>query len=410
MEQRKDQLFDDLMWKAVQDRDRSRDGEFFYGVVTTGVYCRPSCAARRPQRKNVRFFRDAAEAERAGLRACLRCRPLATTGVAPEAVRMRKVCDYIRAHAEQEEGLTLARLATVAGISPFHFQRAFKAMVGVTPRQFVEACRLRSLKKELRKSPSVTDAIYEAGFGSSSRVYERADTRLGMTPAEYRAGGKGLAISYVAVDSALGRVMIAATDRGLCFVQFAEHDDELVAMLRTEYPTADIGPMREPYPEQFGQWMNALQEHLAGQQPRLDLPLDLRATAFQMKVWRYLQSIPYGGVQSYSEVAAGVGAPSASRAVAQACAANRVALVIPCHRVIRNSGALGGYRWGIERKRTLIDQERRMVAAQGPSTSSKTPLKPESGLSGPPVLKKTLRGHEKRQSGVSTSCLIPSFH
>jgi len=273
--------------------------------------------------------------------------------------RIRKVCDYIRAHSE--ENLRLDSLAERASLSRFHFQRSFKAVVGLTPRQFVEASRLEKLKGHLRERPSrlrarpsVTDAIYDAGFGSSSRVYERVDTRLGMTPAQYREGGKDVAISYVSVDSVLGRMMIGATDRGLCFVQFAECDEDLLALLRAEYPAARL-----------------LREHLAGQQPRLDLPLDLRATAFQMKVWRYLQSIPYGSVQSYSEVAAAVGRPQAARAVARACAANRVALVIPCHRVIRGTGELGGYRWGLDRKRALIDQERAHKVASKPARESR---------------------------------------
>jgi AraC family transcriptional regulator, regulatory protein of adaptative response / methylated-DNA-[protein]-cysteine methyltransferase len=278
-----------------------------------------------------------------------------------EATRIRKTCDYIRANPHLP--LQLNDLSTQAGLSPAHFQRRFKAIVGVTPRQYVEACRLETLKGQLRDAPSVTDAIYEAGFGSSSRVYERVDTRLGMTPAQYRNGGKNIEVSWVSVDSALGRMMIGATDRGLCFVQFGDRDDELLEMLRAEYPAARLEPMREPYPEEFQNWMTALKNHLAGQQPRLDLPLDLRATAFQMKVWQYLQSIPYGSVQSYAEVASGMGQPKAARAVAGACAANRVALVIPCHRVIRGTGELGGYRWGIARKRVLIDKERHAAAS-----------------------------------------------
>lgn len=277
--------------------------------------------------------------------------------------RIRSVCDYIRSHPDDR--LQLADLAGRASLSTFHFQRSFKAVVGLTPRQFVEASRLEKLKGQLRARPSqlrarsaVTDAIYDAGFGSSSRVYERVDTHLGMTPSQYRGGGKDVAISYVSVESALGRMMIGATDRGLCFIQFAARDEDLLALLRAEYPAARLEPMRKPHPPPFERWMTALRDHLAGEQPRLDLPLDLRATAFQMKVWRYLQSIPYGSVQSYSEVAAAVGQPKAARAVARACAANRVALVIPCHRVIRGTGELGGYRWGLERKRVLIDQER----------------------------------------------------
>lgn len=273
--------------------------------------------------------------------------------------RIREACDFIRSHAQEAPDLT--RIAAHVGLSPFYFQRKFKAAVGLTPGQFAEACRMDVLKGELRARPSVTDAIYEAGFGSGSRVYERADTRLGMTPSQYRSRGKDVAISWVSVDSALGRIMIGATDRGLCFVQFGGSDEELLGMLRAEYPAARIEPVAEPYPEPLRGWIKALQDYLIGQEPRLDLPLDVRATAFQMTVWRYLQSIPYGTVQSYSDVAAGVGRPNAARAVARACASNRVALAIPCHRVIRGTGEMGGYRWGTERKRALIDKERRLT-------------------------------------------------
>jgi AraC family transcriptional regulator of adaptative response/methylated-DNA-[protein]-cysteine methyltransferase len=351
---------EELFWQAVKDRDRSFNGEFYFAVATTGVYCRPSCACRLPLRKNVLFFPSREDAERAGFRACLRCRP-DDLGVAdPALVRIQEVCSYIRAHAQ--DSLSLATLAERAGLSRFHFLRAFKKIIGLTPKQFIEAHRLQSFRGELRKQSSVTDAIYEAGFGSSSRIYERVDTRLGMTPAEYRAAGKEVTISYVCVDSVLGRMMIGATDRGLCFVQFGETDENLLEMLRAEYSAARLEPMQEPFPPEFENWMRALREHLDGQQPRLDLPVDVRATAFQMKVWLYLQSIPYGGVQSYAEVAAGVGQPGAARAVARACSQNRVAIAIPCHRVIRGTGELGGYRWGLERKRVLIDLERRSAS------------------------------------------------
>jgi AraC family transcriptional regulator of adaptative response/methylated-DNA-[protein]-cysteine methyltransferase len=348
---------DELRWQAVKTHDRSFDGKFYFAVATTGVYCRPSCRSRLPLRKNVSFFATPEEAERAGFWPCLRCHPASVSAADPALARIREVCDYIRSHAQ--ESLSLAMLAERAGLSRFHFQRAFKKVVGVTPKQFADAHRLRSFRQELRKQPSVTDAIYEAGFGSSSRVYERVDTRLGMTPAEYRAAGKDVTISYVCVDSVLGRMMIGATDRGLCFIQFGESDEELLKMLHAEYTAASIEPMQEPFPTEFESWMTALRRHLDGQEPRLDLPIDVRATAFQMKVWRYLQSIPYGSVESYAEVAAGVGQPGAARAVARACSQNRVALAIPCHRVIRGTGELGGYRWGLERKRVLIDLERR---------------------------------------------------
>ncbi len=265
------------------------------------------------------------------------------------------VCEFIRTHAAEK--LPLAALAARAGLSPFHFQRTFKAAVGVTPRQFQDSCRMGTLKARLRSGP-VTGAIYEAGYGSSSRVYERAATHLGMTPASYGAGGRGASISYVTTASPPGRMMIAATDRGLCFVQFASSDLELEAMLVREYPAAQRAPMRSPYAREFRQWMASLKVHLAGRVPRADLPVDVRATAFQIQVWDYLRRIPPGATASYAEVAVGIGRAGAARAVAGACAANRVALAIPCHRVIRGDGGLGGYRWGLDRKRALLDAER----------------------------------------------------
>ncbi|MDX2149822.1 MAG: bifunctional DNA-binding transcriptional regulator/O6-methylguanine-DNA methyltransferase Ada [Bryobacteraceae bacterium] len=343
----------DRCWEAMATRDRSQDGKFYCGVVTTGVYCRPSCPAR-PRRENVRFYETAAEAERDGLRPCLRCRPLET--VDPAAARVLRVAAFLREHAG--ETVSLEDLSRESATSPFHLQRSFKAMLGVTPREYQEAWRLKRFKRELKRGGRVTDAVYEAGFGSSSRLYERVDTRLGMTPSAYREGGKGVAISHVAIDTALGLMMIGATDRGLCFVQFGESEEQLAGMLRAEYPNATVAPMAQPYPEQFELWVDALRRHLAGVGPRLDLPLDVQGTAFQMRVWKYLQTIPAGEVRSYGEVAKDLGQPAAHRAVARACASNRVAIVIPCHRVVRGDGQLGGYRWGLERKRVILDRER----------------------------------------------------
>ena len=349
-------------WDAVTRRDPASDGQFFIGVLTTGVYCRPSCPARHPLRKNVRFYRDPAQAERDGLRACLRCRPLATISRDPNAERIRKICRYIEAHATPPDvaGLSLERLADRAGLSRFHFQRSFQAIAGVTPKQYVEACRLQQLKTSLRQAPDVTAAIYDAGYGSSSRVYERSNAHLGMTPKQYRDGGSNLIITYTTVDSPAGEIMLGATDRGICFVQFGRDQEALLRALETEYPAALLEAMREPAPPVFRQWVAALSAHLAGkqQQPHLDLPLDIRATAFQMRVWNYLRSIPYGQTRSYAEVAGAIGQPTASRAVAGACARNTVAILIPCHRVIRGAGELGGYRWGVGRKKKLIEIER----------------------------------------------------
>lgn len=271
---------------------------------------------------------------------------------------IHELCRYIETHSDRS--LPLKTLAARVGLSAFHFQRIFKAVVGMTPRQYVDARRVAHFKRSLKNTSHVTDAAFDAGFGSLSDVYARADTRLGMTPSAYRAGGAGATITYVGVDTVVGRMMIGATDRGLCFVQFGENDDDLRGALAREYPAATVAAMPEPYPEQFHLWVDALAAHLNGGQPHLDLPLDIRATAFQMKVWHYLQRIPYGEVQSYAEVAAGIGQPTAARAVARACAQNTLAIVIPCHRVIRGTGELAGYRWGLERKRALIDRERNL--------------------------------------------------
>jgi AraC family transcriptional regulator of adaptative response/methylated-DNA-[protein]-cysteine methyltransferase len=343
-------------WEAVQSRDSGRDGSFYYGVVTTGVYCRPSCPSRQPLRKNVRFYETPMQAEQDLLRPCLRCRPRAAAGPDPTAERIRQVCRYIEERSD--EPLKLGDLATQARMSPAHFHRTFKAAVGLSPKQYLDATRLGKLKKGLRESADVTQAVYGAGYGSSSRVYERVDTRLGMTPNQYRQGGRNVMITYATIETALGLILIGATDRGLCFLQFGDTRGGLLAMLEKEYPSARLEAMSKPYPSEFQKWAEALNGYLAGTHPRLDIPLDIRATVFQIRVWNYLQSIPYGEVQSYGEVATGIGSPKATRAVARACATNAVALVIPCHRVIRGTGELGGYRWGLARKRTLIDRER----------------------------------------------------
>jgi AraC family transcriptional regulator, regulatory protein of adaptative response / methylated-DNA-[protein]-cysteine methyltransferase len=281
---------------------------------------------------------------------------LAKHGTDPSTERIRDVCRYMDNHTD--ESLKLSDLASIAGMSSFHFQRTFKAKTGLTPKQYLDAKRVEKLKEELKRSDEVTQAIYEAGYGSSSRVYERANIHLGMTPNQYRQGGRGLAIAHATISSSFGKIMIGATDRGICFLQFGESRERLLDMLRKEYPLAQLAPMSQPYHPDFEKWINLLEGYMAGTETNLRLPLDLKATVFQIKVWNYLQSIPYGDVQSYGEVAAAIGNPKATRAVARACAANRVAVVIPCHRVIRGTGELGGYRWGLARKRVLIDQER----------------------------------------------------
>jgi AraC family transcriptional regulator of adaptative response/methylated-DNA-[protein]-cysteine methyltransferase len=343
-------------WQAVLTRDASRDGQFVYGVTTTGIYCRPSCPARKPNPDNVRFFASAAEAERHGLRACKRCHPREDpAGDTPDWIA--SACRYIEAHCD--EPLSLAQLAHQFGVPARQLQRRFRAALGITPRAYAEACRLGTLKQRLRTAPSVTDAIYDAGFGSTSRVYERASTHMGMTPRQYRDGGAGLQITHAGFDSPLGPLLMAATDRGLCFVQFGNSQDELRDRLASEFPQAErtaMDPAHAAGP--FADWMAALSDYLQGRPVALDLPTDVRGTAFQCQVWDYLRTIPRGELRTYKDIATALGRPRATRAVGRAIASNRVGLVIPCHRVIRANGELGGYRWGTERKQALLERER----------------------------------------------------
>jgi AraC family transcriptional regulator, regulatory protein of adaptative response / methylated-DNA-[protein]-cysteine methyltransferase len=273
-----------------------------------------------------------------------------------EVHRIEHVCRHIERNVE--EPLRLADLAALAAMSRYHFARRFKAIVGVTPKQYVAYARLRRFKGGLNANHKIDSAIYASGYGSSSRIYEKAGLRLGMTPAQYRNAGEGVAISYAVLSTPVGLMMIAATDRGICSIAFGDSEQMLLTRLRSEYGNASIDPMKDPAHPQFVAWIEAIRRHLAGEQPQLDLPTDIRATAFQMRVYRHLQTIPYGSVQSYAEVAEAVCSRKAARAVASACARNPVAVLVPCHRVIRESGELGGYRWGLERKRTLIDRER----------------------------------------------------
>ena len=342
------------MWRALGARDARLDGTFWYGVVTTGVFCRPSCPSRRPRRENVRFFTSTAAASAAGFRPCKRCMPLATRD--PLADRIESVARYIDAHAE--EPLPLARLAARARLSPAHFQRRFKARMGVSPKAYQDGVRLARLKAGLRSGGAVLDAIVAAGFSSTSRVYGEAARNLGMTPSAYRSGGAGESIAYACRPTALGLLMMAATDRGVCFAQFGASEVALRHELADEFPRAVLVPSPMTASAALDDWMRAFEAHVAGRAPRPDVPLDLRGTAFQVRVWRFLLGLREGEVLSYGEVAAGIGAPKAVRAAASACAANRVAVLVPCHRVLRGDGGLGGYRWGLDRKRALLDRER----------------------------------------------------
>src|SRR5450755_2283852 len=341
---------DEGRWNAVMARDAARDGEFVFAVSSTGVYCRPSCPARRPRRGNVQFFSGPEQAERGGYRACLRCKPKSFSGNA-ESNGAKAICRFIEQHLD--EPLTLERLGKEFRQSPFHLQRRFKAVLGITPREYADSCRMRMLKRNLQAGDSVTRAMYDAGYGSSSRLYEKTASQLGMTPDKYRRGAIAAAIRYTCADSPLGRMLIAATERGICAIQFARSDGELIEGLKREFPFAT----RKSDQAGLRSWAGALLKHMQGKQLDSSLPLDIRATAFQRRVWTYLQSIPFGATRSYSQVAKGIGRPTAVRAVARACATNLVAVAIPCHRVVREDGSMGGYRWGIERKKALLGME-----------------------------------------------------
>lgn len=346
-------LNQELCWAAVRERDRTQDGRFLYGVVTTGIYCLPSCASRLPRRENVRFYDTWQAAEADGLRECLRCRPKQPASGEPDW--LAGLCRRIEERCDQP--LPLPELSRMAGVSAFHLQRQFKAATGLTPRQFVQRCRVARFKAGLRAQTTVTEAVFAAGFGSMSRVYEDAAATLGMTPAQYAKGGADLSITWAVMRTAFGLLLLAATDAGLCSLEFGPGEAELAARLRREFPKATLTPLAQPYPQPFHDWAEALQAHLEDRRAVLDLPLDVRATAFQALVWNYLRAIPRGETRSYQEVARGIGRPSAARAVARACASNRVALLIPCHRVLRGDGDLGGYRWGAQRKQALLDWE-----------------------------------------------------
>ncbi len=335
-------------WQQVMARDARQDGRFVFAVRTTGIYCRPSCPSRRPRRNSVEFFADPNQAERAGYRACLRCKPTEISSQAQYVTNARRFLD-------NAEGIvTLAALSQRVGLSPFHLQRLFKRATGLSPREYQSARRMQQVKSGLRKGDDVTTALYDAGFGSPSRLYEKAPQQLGMTPGEYRRGGSGTKIRFTIVPTPLGRMLVAATDRGLCAVRFGDSVSELDRDLRQEFHAAELhrddAALRE--------YVEPLLEAIRGDQSSIDLPLDVRATAFQQKVWDTLRQIPRGETRSYSDVARELGAPAAVRAVAHACASNPVAIAVPCHRVVRSDGNLAGYRWGIGRKQKLLDNEK----------------------------------------------------
>lgn len=353
------------LWKAVAERDGALDGAFVYAVHSTGVYCLPSCPARRPSRDQVTFFDSPEAAERGGYRACRRCRPHERAQNSA-IVLLRRLCQIIE--AESAEPIRLAALATRSGIGRFRVQSLFRRLLGLSPRAYADAIRLRRLKAQLRKGDDVTTALYDAGYGSSSRLYERSNAQLGMTPATYRRRGAGVEIGYTIASSPAGRLLVAGTDRGISAVYLGDRDAALQAELHREFPQARI----RLNSKLLSSWVRALVTHLAGRQPHLELPLDIRATAFQRRVWEALQRIPYGATSSYSEIARKLGQPKAARAVARACATNPVSVVIPCHRVVREDGQLGGYRWGLARKQRLLDAEGRAARKEIEKSSGAT--------------------------------------
>jgi AraC family transcriptional regulator of adaptative response/methylated-DNA-[protein]-cysteine methyltransferase len=342
----------DAKWRSVLAKDKSCDGQFVFAVSSTMIYCRPSCPSRRPRRDRVSFFPLPEAAERAGFRACRRCHPRDIRVSDPQVKMAQEVCRLI--DNNQGEPLTLQILSEQTGVSSFHLQRTFKSIMGITPSQFAETCRIKKFKQGVRAGEAITNAIYDAGFGSSSRLYERASSQLGMTPATYGKGGSGAVINYAIVESPLGRLLVAATEKGVCSVKLGDSDAALRTDLLAEFPAAEIRLDERP----LRSALKAIVAHLSNKSPHLELPLDIRATAFQRQVWQQLRAIPYGETYSYSEVAAAIGQQKAVRAVARACATNPVALVIPCHRVIREDKSLGGYRWGLERKKKLLETER----------------------------------------------------
>jgi AraC family transcriptional regulator of adaptative response/methylated-DNA-[protein]-cysteine methyltransferase len=347
---------EEQMWRAVLSRDTRADGSFVYGVRSTGIYCRPTCASKRPKREHVSFFTDLDEAEREGFRPCKRCHPRGQEHDV-DAELVKQVAGYIEENVGGERPITLEAISEHVGVSPFHMQRVFKRATGVTPRQYAEVLRLERAKERLREGDGVAEALYEAGYGSSSRLYETAGERLGMTPGEYKRGGEWASIGYTTAKCPLGQLLVAATGRGVCAVRLGDDEASLEEMLRGEFPAAKI----EKDDQALARWIEPILSYLAGELPNPDLPIHVRATAFQRRVWEMLRTIPYGSTLSYGAVASAMGQPTATRAVARACATNPVAMVVPCHRVVGADGGLGGYRWGTWRKRALLELEQGQV-------------------------------------------------
>ena len=341
---------DDERWQALERRDRAADGAYYYAVQTTGVYCRPSCAARLPRRENVQFYATCADAERAGYRPCKRCRPNEVSLAQRQAAAVVKACRLIE---EAEEPPSLDELARSAGMSRFHFHRVFKTRTGLTPKAYADAHRAERIRSELTQRATVTEAIYGAGFNSNGRFYDASTDLLGMTPTAFRAGGSGASIRFAVGQCSLGAILVAATAKGVCAIQFGDDPDALVRALQDRFPKAQLSGGDKDFERLVAKVVGFVEAPSSG----LDLPLDVRGTAFQQRVWLALRDIPAGSTASYGQIAERIGAPKAVRAVAQACSSNPVAVAIPCHRVVRTDGALSGYRWGVARKRALLERE-----------------------------------------------------
>ena len=359
----------DRLWTAVMSRDRSFDGRFVYAVRSTGVYCRPTCPSRRPRQEQVRYFSAPQEARGAGFRACRRCLP-DRSGTDAELVT--RSCNYINEYVRANDAVPrLEEISHATGALPSRLQRAFKRETGLTPLQYARGKRMERFKGLLREGSNVSDALYDAGYGSSSRLYENAKEQLGMTPASYRRGGAGALIQYIVTESALGGLLVAGTGQGLCAVKLGDDIGGLVAELEQEFPAAEILPaeLNEDSPESAGlrHWARSALAYLDGSSTDIDLPLDVQATMFQWRVWRQLQAIPVGETRTYQQLAEELEHPKASRAVGRACATNPVAPIIPCHRALRKDGGLGGYRWGLHRKEALLEMERRQSEETGKS-------------------------------------------
>jgi AraC family transcriptional regulator, regulatory protein of adaptative response / methylated-DNA-[protein]-cysteine methyltransferase len=336
------------LWLAILKRDRRADGSFVFAVRSTRIYCRPSCPARRPLRQNTVFFRNPEEAENRGFRACRRCRP---RDVASAITLVSKAAALIA--DSTDENVRLKSIAGKINSSPGRLRRAFRTMTGLSPREFAQAARMKRFKKLLREGQSITEALYVCGFGSPSRIYEKTNSQLGMTPAEYQKGAPGMRIDYSITKTSLGHVLLAGTQKGISAIYLGEDDKRLLSELRAEYPKADLSQNSNRH----GAWVKEVVKRIEGQAPSVDLPLDVQATAFQRRVWQELQKIPLGTTRTYTQVAQALGAPKSVRAVARACATNPVSIVVPCHRVIRTDGQLAGYRWGLERKQELLERE-----------------------------------------------------